>query len=534
MEKVNILLVDDHPENLTALEAILDSPLYRLVKATSGVEALKHLLLDEFALILLDVAMPDLDGFETALLIKKRPKLRDIPIIFLTAFSKDEPFIFRGYSVGAVDYVFKPFEPMILRSKVAVFAELFRSREQIKRQAELIRQHERREHERRFLEQEWASQKRYRHLADAIPQIIWTARPDGAVDYFNQQWHAYTGLTFEQCEGWKWKRVIHPEDLQGLLQQWREALQVGRRFENECRLRQADGTFRWHLVRAIPEVENGVVIAWLGTATDIDYQKQSEALLKQKTLEAEEGSRLKSEFVSNVSHELRTPLHAILGYADLLAEEDRVTQEQKGWIEGISRNASDLLNLVNNLLDLSKIEAGKVTLNLKPVDLKEIVPEFFKNIRSLLNEKQIRINLMIDDNLRIIQSDPLKIRQIFLNLLSNAIKFTEQGGITTTLSNVERGVLLHVQDTGIGMRPEDLPHIFDPFRQIDGTTTRKVGGTGLGLAIVKNAVTSLNGTIEVQSEPGKGSSFKVFLPEVPFDPFKPVKSAIESNPDNKS
>lgn len=531
MEKVNILLVDDHPENLVALEAILDSPFYRLIKAASGVEALKHLLLDEFALILLDVAMPDLDGFETAVLIKKRPKLRDIPIIFLTAFSKDEPFIFRGYSVGAVDYVFKPFEPMVLRSKVAVFAELFRNREQIKRQGELLRQSERREHERRFLEQEWASQKRYRHLADAVPQIIWTAGRDGAVDYFNQQWHLYTGLTLEQCEGWKWKRAIHPEDLPRLLQQWREALQAGQRLEVECRLKQADGTFRWHLFRAIPEAENGVIIAWLGTATDIDYQKQAEAFLKQKTLEAEEGNRLKSEFVSNVSHELRTPLHAILGYSDLLSEESGIKEEQSGWVKGIHRNALDLLDLVNNLLDLSKIESGKMPLSLKQIDLKEMVSGFFANIGSLTNDKEIQINLMVDENLRVIQSDPLKIRQIFLNLLSNAIKFTERGVITTTLSNAEGGILLTIQDTGIGMRPEDLPYIFDPFRQIDGSTTRKAGGTGLGLAIVKNAVKALNGTIEVRSEPGKGSTFKVFLPEFPFDRFKPVKSRIESHPD---
>jgi PAS domain S-box-containing protein len=528
MEKVNILLVDDHPENLVALEGILESPFYRLIKATSGVEALKQLLKEEFALILLDVAMPDLDGFETAVLIKKRPKLRDIPIIFLTAFSKDEPFVFRGYSVGAVDYVFKPFEPMILRSKVAVFAELFRNREQIRRQGELLRQNERREHERRILEQEWASQKRYRHLADAIPQIIWTARPDGAVDYFNQQWHVYTGLAFAQCEGWKWKRVVHPEDLQRLLQRWRKALHAGRRFETECRLRQADGTFRWHLVRAIPEVENGATIAWLGTATDIDYQKQSEALLKQKTLEAEEGSRLKSEFVSNVSHELRTPLHAILGYSDLLAGESRMTEEQSAWVGGISRNALDLLSLINNLLDLSKIESGKVPLALEEVDLKEIVPEFFQNVRNLIGDREIKIDLKIDPNLRVIQSDPLRIRQIFVNLLSNAIKFTERGVIAIALSSVERGILLTVQDTGIGMRPEDLPYIFDPFRQIDGSMTRKVGGTGLGLAIVKNAVAALNGTIEVQSEPGKGSSFKVFLPDAPSDQLKSVRSKMES------
>jgi len=524
MEKVNILLVDDHPENLVALEAILDSPFYRLVKAESGREALKHLLNEEFALILLDVSMPELDGFETAALIKKRPRLQQIPIIFLTAFSKDERFVFRGYSVGAVDYVFKPFEPVILRSKVAVFAELFRNREQIKRQATLLRENERREHQSRLLEQEWASQKRYHHLADAIPQIIWTARPDGSVDYYNQQWCSYTGLSLEECEGWKWKRVVHPEDLQRMLPLWRAALQAGEPLEVECRLKRVDGAFRWHLVRAIPEVENGVIVAWIGTATDIDYHKQAEALLIKKTLEAEEGNRIKSEFISNISHELRTPLHAILGYADLLIEDER-REVQREWLDGVNRNASELLELINNVLDFSKMESGKMPLTLQPCDLKEIFPELLQNIRSLASGKEIELDLKIEADLRLIQSDPVRLRQIFLNLLSNAIKFTERGTITVTVSNGERGVYLKVQDTGIGMRPEDLPHIFDPFRQIDGSTTRNVGGTGLGLTIVKNAVAALNGRIEVESQLGKGSTFKVFLPDNPSDCFKPIESS---------
>lgn len=531
MGKVNILMVDDHPENLLALEAILDSPFYRLVKAESGKEALKHLLNEDFALILLDVSMPEIDGFETAALIKKRPRLQQIPIIFLTAYSKDDPFVFRGYSVGAVDYVLKPFEPLILRSKVAVFAEIYRNREQIKRQAELLRQGERRELERKLLEQEYASQKRYRHLADAIPQIIWTARPDGAIDYYNQQWCLYTGLTVEECEGWKWKKVIHPEDLERMLQQWRGALQTGSPFEIECRLRRTDGTFRWHLVRAIPEFENGQILAWLGTATDIDYHKQAEALLMQKTLEAQEGNRIKSEFISNVSHELRTPLHAILGYTDLLIDEEQ-RKIQREWLDGVSRNASELLDLINNILDLSKMESGKMPLSLEPIDLKRVLPGLLQNIRSLIKDKEVRIELKAKEDLRVIQSDLLTLRQIVLNLLSNAIKFTERGAITVSVLDAERGVLLTVQDTGIGMRPEDLPYIFDPFRQIDGSSTRKVGGTGLGLAIVKNAVTALSGKIEVESEWGKGSAFKVFLPDNPFDRLKPVGGpTVERSPE---
>ena len=240
MGKVKILLVDDHPENLIALEAILESPLYDLVRAQSGREALKHLLKeDDFALILLDVFMPELDGFETAALIKKRPKLDHIPIIFLTAVNKEERMVFKGYSIGAVDYVLKPFEPVILKSKVAVFAELFRNREQIKWQSELLRQNERRENARKLLEQQRVSEERYRNLAEAIPQIVWTARPDGTIDYYNQRWFDYTGLPFQQAAGWGWDRMAHPEDAHRIIDQWRKAVDGGRDYEGECRFRRS-------------------------------------------------------------------------------------------------------------------------------------------------------------------------------------------------------------------------------------------------------------------------------------------------------
>ena len=517
MAKVKILLVDDHPENLVALEAILDSPLYDLVRAQSGNEALKHLLKDDrFALILMDVLMPDLDGFETAALIKKHPKLEHIPIIFLTAVNKEEPFIFKGYSVGAVDYLFKPFEPVVLKSKVAVFVELFSSREQIRWQAELLRQSERRENARRLSEQRRASQERYRNLAEAIPQIVWTAKPDGTIDYCNQRWFDYTGLSLEQTVGWGWETMIHPEDAPPMAARWQQAVLDERDYEGECRLRRSDGSYRWHLVRALPERDReGKVIAWLGTSTDIDDRKRSEEVLKQKTIEAEEATRLKSEFVSNVSHELRTPLNAILGYSTLLLEETYgpIAEDQKEPLEGIQRNGSELLHLINNLLDLSRIESGRMPVSLSAVDLRPLLPEVFENVKSLMKGKEIEIAWRIQDNLKVIQSDPLKVRQIFLNLLSNAIKFTEKGSIVVSACNVKNGIQFSVGDTGLGMREEDLPHIFDPFRQIDGSMTRKVGGSGLGLTIVKNALGLLHGTIDVQSEFGRGSTFTIFLPD---------------------
>lgn len=270
LRKVNILLVDDRPENLLALEAVLDSPAYHLVKAGSGYEALKHLLQTEFAVILLDAQMPGLNGFETAKLIKQRESLKHIPIIFLTAMDKTPQHIVQGYFSGAIDYILTPYNPDILRSKVAAFVELYNISEQIKRQTELLRLTQ----QKMAFELRRATQ-RYRRLAEAMPIIVWTAGMDGAVDYFNQQWVNYTGLTLGQSERWGWTQALHPEDLPKYMDRLAEAIRIGDRCAIRCRLKRKDQTYRWHLIQAVPErgVE-GEIISWIGTAMDIHDQRQ--------------------------------------------------------------------------------------------------------------------------------------------------------------------------------------------------------------------------------------------------------------------
>lgn len=524
-EKVNILLVDDHPENLLALEAVLETPGYRLIKANSGKEALKWLLEEEAAVILLDVHMPVLDGFETATLIKERERTKHIPIIFLTAVNKADRYIFKGYNVGAVDYILKPFDADILKSKVKVFVDLYLKTEQLRNREASLRQSEKREHERKLLEQQQESRQRYQNLAEAIPQIVWTARPDGAVDYYNRRWFEYTGLTIEESRGWGGQALIHPDDAATAAEAWRKAIQSGETYEMEYRIRKADGTYRWHLVRALPEKDgDGKIVAWLGTSTDIEEQKQLQQTLRglvealtRKKKEAEEASRLKSYFVSNVSHELRTPLNAIIGYAALLLDKTlgKINPKQEEALSNLQRNGKDLLNLINNLLDLSKIESEEVPLLVEPVNLKGMIEELCENVPSLKQGKEIEIDCRIAEDLHTIHNDPFKIRQIVSNLLSNAIKFTERGSITISVENhkSQNGAILSVKDTGIGMRAEDIPSIFDPFRQIDGSMTRQAGGTGLGLTIVKTAIEIIQGTITVQSKPEEGSTFTVFLPD---------------------
>ena len=267
----NVLLVDDRPENLLALEAILEPLGQNLVYAHSGEDALRQLLRQEVAVILLDVQMPVLDGFDTATLIKQRERTRHVPIIFVTAISKDEEQVFRGYSAGAVDYVFKPFNAQVLRSKVSVFIELHEKNEQLRRQAELLKEQE-------LAELRRESEERYRFLAEAQPDQIWTALPNGELDYVNQRALDYFELAFSELVEEGWAQVVHPEDLGRMLERWGNALATGERYEIELRLRRAaDACYRWHLTRAVPMMDrDGEMVKWFGSNTDIDDQKQAE------------------------------------------------------------------------------------------------------------------------------------------------------------------------------------------------------------------------------------------------------------------
>jgi PAS domain S-box-containing protein len=266
----NVLLVDDRPENLLALETILEPLGQTLLQAHSGEDALRQLLRHDIAVILLDVQMPELDGFETAALIKQRERTSHVPIIFVTAISKDEEQVFRGYSVGAVDYVFKPFNPEVLRSKVSVFIELHDKNEQLRRQAEQLKDQE-------LAELRRESEERYRFLAEAQPDQIWTALPNGELDYVNQRALDYFETSFAELVEAGWTQVVHPEDLARMLERWQLSLTTAQPYENELRLRAPDGSYRWHLTRAVPRTgRRGGVVKWFGANTDIHDQKRAE------------------------------------------------------------------------------------------------------------------------------------------------------------------------------------------------------------------------------------------------------------------
>jgi PAS domain S-box-containing protein len=264
----NILLVDDRRENLLALEAILEPLGRRLVSVTSGEEALKALLRDDFAVILLDVQMPNMDGFEAAALIKQRPRSEHIPIIFLTAISKDAANVFKGYEAGAVDYVMKPFDAHVLVSKVAVFVDLWEKNRRVEEQAELLRQKE-------LAELARVNEERYRFLAESIPQHVWTARADGSLDYLNERALRYFGVDSDDLLDWSWTEAVHPDDLPGCVAKWAHAIETGEPYEVQFRLRAADGSYRWHLGRAVAfRGEDGAVSKWFGTSTDFEQLRR--------------------------------------------------------------------------------------------------------------------------------------------------------------------------------------------------------------------------------------------------------------------
>jgi signal transduction histidine kinase len=414
-DSVSLLLVDDRPENLLALEAILEPLGQSLIRANSGPEALKQVLASEFAAILLDVQMPGMNGFEVAEIIKSREKSRTIPIIFLSAISKEDAYVFKGYSMGAVDYVFKPFNPDVLRSKVAVFVDLYLKQREIQRQGDLLRE----------------SQKRELELEHRTSLLEAEARSAAKLSQMNDELHR-----------------------------------------------------------------------------------------RQVALEQAMGAR--NRFYASMSHELRTPINAVIGYSTLMLDNiyGPLNGKQKEGLQRTLKAARHLLELVNDVLDLSKIEAGKIELSLQPVMFPALIEDLFVTVRPLADEYGSALALDMESEPFNIVSDPRRVRQILLNLLSNAIKFGEGKPIRVVCKQcLDRGVEIEVMDEGVGIANEDMARIFEEFVQVSES---KQPGTGLGLPISKRLAQLLDGSLTVCSTPGQGSSFRLTLPASLEDDMSPT------------
>jgi signal transduction histidine kinase/DNA-binding response OmpR family regulator len=517
MREPTILAVDDSPSNLKALQAVLQPLGLRVETAGAAEEALRKLLQQEFALVLLDVHLPGMSGFEIARLLKKHPRLSDVPIIFITGVSRDASHVFEGYAQGAVDYLTKPFEPDLLRAKVCVFVELYRRQQKIRDQEVIIYQHELRELERRNAE-------RVRHLVESTPIPLIGLHADGKEYVRNRAWTELFGPP-TPIDGLLAERVVHPDDRAAIDAAWRRAMQSHESFHLECRLlRDGDTTFRWHLLKGVPQATGEAAGApCIVTAIDIHAEKRAdeerERLLERELRareDAEESNRMKDQFLATVSHELRTPLTAIVGWCSMLNTGILDAEKTAHALQTITRCAQTQARLVNDLLDVSRIATGKLDLNVTRVDLRQVIADSIETVRPTAEATAIAIfwDLPAGDEELPVTGDAPRLQQIVVNLLGNAVKFSPKGGRVRVSTALGEGcVRLSVEDDGIGISSDFLPHIFERFRQADGTATRKHEGLGLGLSIVKHLVESHGGTVVAQSAGiGQGSRFTVTLP----------------------
>ncbi|MGB8681904.1 MAG: response regulator [Candidatus Binatus sp.] len=519
--KASILLVDDRPANLLALEAILDPIDQHLVRAMSGEEALEKLQGEEFAVILMDVRMPGMDGLRTAEVISRRESAARIPIIFLTAVPIANADVVSGYERGAVDFLLKPFDPEILRSKVSVFVDLYQKEQMIKRQAGLLRQRDREAFERR-------SELRFRSLMDALPQCVWVARADQTFYYWNQRAAEYIGLQASVAVGAdRLFEFVHADDIEMTKTEWRLATSLQRSSEVRIRLRRhSDGAYRWFLLRGVPQRdESGKVTGWIVAATDIDAEHQ--ALEK-----AEDANRMKEEFLATVSHELRNPLNAIVGWIHLLRSGNLDAGKSSKALETVERNVHLQTALIDDILDVSRISRGKINMTFRAVPMRAVVDAALAAVRPTADAKGIALEFEMTAQADEVRGDPDRLQQIVWNLLSNAIKFTPRAGrITVRIEQREDDLTLAVHDTGQGISPDFLPRVFDRFSQADSGSTRAHGGLGLGLSIVRNLVELHAGTVEATSDgPGKGATFSIRLPLLNSRAATAASAEVETGP----
>ncbi|HEX8276510.1 MAG TPA: ATP-binding protein [Longimicrobiaceae bacterium] len=534
-----ILMVDDRMENLVALEAILQPLGHGLVRATSGQEALRQVLLHDFAVILLDVQMPGMNGFETAQLIKSRERSRATPIIFLTAISKEEEYVFEGYSAGAVDYMFKPFNPDILRSKVGVFVELYLKTVQLREQDQMLREGERREMELMHRTQLLESEARYADIVGSALEAIVTFGGDRRITLFNAAAERVFGCSRADAVGTAIDRFFDPAlDLsptpatrargngagsRAAASSVREAVGVrgdGEHFPAEfslSSLMQRNERVYTLILRDISErrrSEDQLKAQAVSLANTTEELRVLNEELNRRTIELERAMGARSRFYANMSHELRTPINAILGYSSLLLDGiyGPLTDQQVNSIERTHKAANHLLELVNDILDLSKIEAGKMELQLESVGFPELIQDLFVTVAPFAEQHGVPLALETRGTPFTIVSDARRVRQIILNLLSNAIKFG--GGKPVRVVSSRRGdggLLVEVVDQGEGIAPEDQEKIFDEFVQLE--QPQNTQGTGLGLPISRRLAELLGGSLTVESTPGEGSRFTLSLPQ---------------------
>jgi PAS domain S-box-containing protein len=541
VDKVSILIVDDRPDKLLALEACLSSLHQNIVRAQSGQEALKHLLKEEFAVILMDVSMPGMDGFETATLIRQRPRTEHVPIIFVTSMSDSEKHIFRGYSLGAVDYILSPIVPDVLRTKVSVFVDLYKKAEQIRRQGEQLRQLQQAEYKRELAAVEDrldVETKRNRFFTLAL-DLLAIADFSGRFLQINPVWEKTLGYSEDELKAKTGLDFVHPDDREAMALQL-ERLRRGKAVTSfEGRYRCKDGSYRWLGWTATatgadpgpdaPEGARAEALIYI-FARDITPRKEHEAAIEQLNTQLEHRVQQLTEanaeleaFNYTISHDLRSPLRSMQGFAQALVEDcsAELSDMGKNYTRRIMTSSQYMDTLLQDLLKYSRL--SRTEMDRTELDIHAIVNEVIESLNREVRDKNGAIEVRAP--LLPACGNLSAVKQVLANLLTNALKFVppeRRPHITVSTERVKSlpahdsdpaapdAVRISIDDNGIGIAAEHQEKIFGLFERLHNNTTYP--GTGVGLAIVRKAVERMGGRVGLQSKVGQGSRFWFELP----------------------
>ena len=494
-DRYSILLVDDETESLLLLTELLCAEGYEVRSANSGQLALASGAARPPDLILLDIRMPGLDGFEVFRRFKAGEKTRDIPVIFLSA-AGDVADKVAGLSLGAVDYIAKPFLREELMARVRTHLELAHLRSHLKNQvAQRTRELQ------ATIDRLEESEKRFREMADTAPILIWTSAPDRFCTFFNRGWLNFTGRTMNQELGEGWLEGVHPEDGDTCLSTYVSSFAARRSFELEYRLRRADGEYRWVLVRGGPRfTAAGEFTGYIGSATDITDLKRA-----QETALSKEKFQSLAVLTRGIAHDFNNLMSSILAEAEVAEAHLNEATSPREEIQQIKTAALRASEVVGELM----IYSGEEKAAFERVNLTGLVEEMLELLRVSIS-KHIVMRMHLDEHLPEVRGNATQIRQMVMNLIINASQaIGECAGVIvvrTSSDALSEFVRLEVTDSGCGISEDERTKIFDPF------FTRKPGGHGLGLAVVHGIVSSHGGTISVSSTPGTGSTFEVLLP----------------------
>ncbi|MGC4036632.1 MAG: response regulator [Chitinophagaceae bacterium] len=518
---INILIVDDKPENILPLRKLLSGHEYNVDAAESGEDALKKILKKSYALIILDVQMPGMDGFEVAEAISGYSKARDIPVIFLSAVNTEKRFIAKGYNSGAIDYLTKPVDPDILLLKVQNFCRLYKQTRELNEMHRALKE----EMEIRKEAQNEATEKllQLRSTIESMPQIAFTLTKEGAIEFVNDQWKIYAPNEHNFPS-------LHPDDEPG---GWFEAVQKGIPYSRELRLRHpVSNEYRYHLLRMLPVVHEHSIKNWVGTFTDIHEQKQANEILevkiKERTKELqqtnialEESNKELEQFAYVTSHDLKEPLRKIQVFASLIRERISTgrADEVVSYADRVAGSSRRLSNLINDLLRYSRLSVPD---DFYKTDMNGLINSIIEDLELSIKETKTEIRIGQIPELEVI---PRQMQQAFQNLISNAVKFgsgnkqpvIEIHSELVAEKNFSAKAMatgpycrITVSDNGIGFDQKYAEKIFVIFQRLN--TYDKYEGTGIGLAIVRKIIERHNGIIMAKSIEGEGATFTIILP----------------------